>query len=196
MATYSSIAYSPISGGGSRVLLAESTASSSSTVSFTSGIDSTYREYLFTFINIHPSNDNADSFGFNMSIDGGSNYNVAKTTTTFQPYHNEEDTATGLDYSADRDLAQGTGDQVLNEGANLSADNDHGLSGYLRLFNPSSTTFVKNFIAQVSNTSSADYSLCRFAAGYANTTSAVNAVIFRMSSNNIDAGTFKLYGIN
>ena len=196
MATYKSIAYDQyLSAGGSQLLLAETTASSSATISFTSGIDSTYKEYLFTFKNIHPSSDNDASFGFNMSVDGGSNYNVVKTTTAFQAYHNEADSATGLAYSTAADLAQGTGDQFLGEGANLSADNDHGLSGYLRLFDPSSTTFVKHFIAETSSISGADYEIHRFAAGYGNNTSAVNAIIFRMSSNNIDAGDISLYGI-
>ena len=185
---------------GSMVFIKKLTASSSSTLSFVNGssdvvLDSTYKEYLFTFKNIHPSSDNDSSFGFNMSVDSGSNYNVAKTTTAFQAYQNEAGSATGLDYSTAADLAQGTGDQFLGEGTNLSADNDHGLSGYLHLFNPSSTTFVKHFIAETSSTSGADYEIHRFAAGYGNTTSAVNAIRFQMSSNNIDAGDICLYGI-
>ena len=187
--------------GSSMVFIKKLTASSSANLSFVNGasgvvLDNTYKEYLFTFKNIHPSSDNDSSFGFNMSIDSGSNYNVAKTTTAFQAYHNEADNATGLAYSTGADLAQGTGDQFLGEGTNLSADNDHGLSGYLRLFNPSSTTFVKHFIAETSSTSSADYQIHRLAAGYGNTTSAVNTIRFQMSSNNIDAGDICLYGIS
>ena len=187
-------------GVGSTIFIKKLTASSSSTLSFVDGtsdvvLDNTYKEYLFTFKNIHPSSDNDSSFGFNVSIDSGSNYNVAKTTTAFMAYHNEADNSTGVAYSTGADLAQGTGDQFLGEGANLSADNDHGLCGYLRLFNPSSTTFVKHFIAQTSSISGADYEIHRFAAGYANTTSAVDAVQFKMSSNNIDAGDICLYGI-
>ena len=187
-------------GVGSTIFIKKLTASSSSTLSFVDGtsdvvLDNTYKEYLFTFKNIHPSSDNDSSFGFNMSVDSGSNYNVAKTTTAFQAYNNEADNSTGVAYSTGADLAQGTGDQFLGEGTNLSADNDHGLCGYLHLFNPSSTTYVKHFIAQTSSTSGADYEIHRFAAGYANTTSAVDAVQFKMSSNNIDAGDICLYGI-
>ena len=69
--------------GGVMTLLETQTASSSSTISFTSGIDSTYKEYIFKFINLHPSAD-AVAFLFNMSTDSGSNYNVTKTTTIFK----------------------------------------------------------------------------------------------------------------
>ena len=197
----SATAFGSISALGEMRFIKKQTASSSATISFVDGtsdvvLDNTYKEYLFTFNNIHPSSDNDASFEFNVSIDSGSNYNVAKTTTAFQAYHNEADNSTGVAYSTGADLAQGTGFQILGEGANLSADNDHGLCGYLRLFNPSSTTFVKHFIAQTSSISGADYEIHRFAAGYANTTSAVDAVQFKMSSNNVDAGDICLYGIN
>ena len=198
MATYKSIRYNVDyqgNAGSLMPLLLFTSDGSDATASFTSKIDSTYKEYLFIFNNIHPESDNDASFEFNVSIDSGSNYNVAKTTTAFQAYHNEADNSAAIAYSTAADLAQGTGFQILGEGANLSADNDHGLSGYLRLFNPSSTTFVKHFIAETSHTSAADYQIHRFVAGYANTTSAVDAVQFKMSSNNVDAGDICLYGI-
>ena len=69
------------------------TASNSTSISFTSGIDSTYDVYIFKFINIHLDTDNVD-FNFNGSIDGGSNYNATKTTTQFRVYHNEDDSGT------------------------------------------------------------------------------------------------------
>ena len=184
------------SAGGVWNLIETLTASASGTLDFTSGIDDTYDEFVFKFINIHPSSDNDASFEFNVSIDSGSNYNVAKTTTTFQGYHNEADNSADVAYSTHADLAQGTGFQILNEGAALSADNDHGLSGYLHLFNLSSTTFVKHFLAQTSSTSGADYEIHRFVGGYANTTSAVDAIRFQMSSGDIDAGQISLYGIS
>ena len=91
--------------GGSLVLISEQTASSSATLSFTSGIDSTYKEYIFKFINIHQATDEA-SFSFNGSIDSGSNYNVTKTTTFFRAFHTENDNTANLNYSTGRDLAQ------------------------------------------------------------------------------------------
>lgn len=66
--------------GGSLTLISTQTASNSASISFTTGIDSTYKEYQFWFIDIHPRTDNV-YFQFNMSTDSGSNYNVTKTTT-------------------------------------------------------------------------------------------------------------------
>ena len=175
---------------GGLVLLATETASSSATISFTSNIDSTYKEYIFKFTNIHPATDSAN-LSFNMSIDAGSNYNVTKTTTSFRSVQTEDATTTALGYRSDYDLAQATGFQPLGD-AN-SNDNDSALAGELYLFNPSSTTFVKHFTAVTSHI--AGQAKEYFTAGYGNTTSAVDAIQFKMSSGNIDAGTFKLYGV-
>ncbi len=179
--------------GGAWTLISTTTASSSATLSITSGLDDTYDAYCFRYINIHPATDAAE-FQFNGSTDTGSNYNVTKTTTYFKAQHNEGDTVTDLSYSTGRDLAQGTGVQILDE--NVGADNDQCLSGYLCLFNPSSTTFVKHFLARVSTALNGDEVTDCFIAGYANTTSAVDAVQFSMNSGNIDAGDICLYGIN
>ena len=129
--------------GGSMVLISTQTASSSSTISFTSGIDSTYKEYIFKFINIHPAT-NSTAFRFNLSVDTGSNYNVTKTTTVIQYYHDEAGSATALQYDTGMDLAQSTNPQIIAE--NIGNGSDECGSGYLHLFNPSSTTFVKHFL--------------------------------------------------
>ena len=180
-----------VSGGGLN-LISTQTASSSSTIDFTSGIDSTYKEYIFKFINIHPSADGSQ-FLFNLSADTGSNYNVTKTTTAFRSFHSEDDSATGLGYYTGGDLAQSTDFQRFAD--SLGNDNDQSLSGTFTLFNPSSTTFVKHFIANVNYSYDADYSLQYFLAGYGNTTSAVDSFQFKMNSGNIDSGTIKLYGV-
>ena len=179
-----------VSGGGLN-LISTQTASSSSTIDFTSGIDSTYKEYIFKFYNIHPSADDKN-FQFNMSTDSGSNYNVTKTTTVFKANHDEGDSATNLTYDSGEDLAQGTGFQTLGNG--VGGDNDQSLSGTLHLFNPSSSVFVKHFIASVQYYDS-NFSQNSFVAGYMNTTSAVDAIQFKMSTGNIDAGTIKMYGV-
>jgi hypothetical protein len=180
--------------GSSLVLISEQTASSSATISFTSGIDSTYKEYIFKFINIHQATDQA-SFSFNGSIDSGSNYNTTKTTTFFRAFHTENDTTANLSYSTGRDLAQSTDFQIL--AYNSNNDNDASHSGSLHLFNPSSTTFVKHFISNMSTIyrSGEPGEYETFVAGYMNTTSAVDAIQFKMSSGNIDAGTIKMYGV-
>ena len=179
--------------GSAMNLISTQTASSSSTISFTSGINSTYDEYVFKFYNIHPSNDNVE-FQFNMSTDSGSNYNVTKTTTTFNAHHNESDSATNLLYDTNADIAQGTGFQLL-AGA-CGNDNDQCINGTLHLFLPSSTTFVKHFISRVAGFHEADYAFDFFTAGYGNTTSAIDAVQFKFDSGNIDSGVIKLYGIS
>jgi len=178
--------------GGAMTFISKSTASSSSTISFTSGIDSTYKEYLFIFNNIHPSADNS-AFQVNFSVDGGSNYNVTKTTSYFFALHKEDGSNNNFAYSAGADLAQGTGNQQIAQ--NIGADNDQSMSGHLKLFNPSSTTFVKHFLAITQMAELNENTVNVFSAGYGNTTSAINAVKFQMDSGNIDAGTIKLYGI-
>jgi len=179
-------------GGGAWNFISKQTASASADISFTSGIDSTYKEYVFTFVNIHPETDGVD-LSFNMSIDGGSNYNVTKTSSDFQAYHNQNDSVATLTYSAARDLAESTSDQKLSNA--IGNDNDEVTVGYLHLFNPSSTTFVKHFFSTTNISNNSDYSVHNFAAGYGNTTSAVDAIIFRMHIGNIDAGDICLYGI-
>jgi len=178
--------------GGTLILLSTQTASNSATISFTTGLDSTYDEYIFKFINIRPASDGT-SFTFNLSTDSGSNYNVTKTTTWFYTYHDEADTATTLSYGTSDDLAQSTAfaNLVISQGSGA----DEAASGSLQIFNPSSTTYVKHFISRFSIYNSANYAGDQFSAGYGNTTSAVNAVQFKMASGNIADGTIKLYGV-
>jgi hypothetical protein len=185
-------AYNASVATGNMVLISSQTASASASISFTTGIDSTYKEYQFYFINMHPATDGAE-FQFNMSTDSGSNYNVTKTTTAFRSIHDEADTTTSLGYRVDQDLAQSTAFQVLH--LNLGFDNDQQASGSMQLFNPSSTTYVKHFISRVQSYSSDNFSQEFYVAGYGNTTSAVNAIQFKMSSGNIDDGTILMYGI-
>jgi len=177
---------------GNQVLISEQTASASASVSFTSGIDSTYPIYKFEFINIHPQTDDV-RFRFQGSTDGGSNYNVAITSTTFRAYHDEGDTATALEYRTPDDQANGTSYQMLVNP--LGNDNDQSGNGEIFIFSPSSTTFVKHFISRAVSSFYLDYVLDDFVAGYFNTTSALNAFSFNMESGNIDSGTIKLYGI-
>jgi len=181
--------------GGAMTLLATQTASGSSTISFTSGIDSTYDSYVFKIINAHPGTDDVN-FTFNFSTNGGSNYNVTKTTTVFNAYHKEDNSEAALAYNPYDDLAQSTAYQSLSSFGQMGTDNDKSLCSTIHLFNPSSTTFVKHFIATTQFYQREDRSNNVFTAGYANTTSAVNAVQFKMSSGNIDSGVIKLYGIS
>jgi len=186
---------------GSQVLIKTITVSSAAgTVSFVNGassvvLNNTYPLYLFKFINIHPSADDG-GLAVNFSVDTGSNYNVAKTSTNFESYHNEAGDDVATNYSPSGDLAQGTGVQHLTGiSSKMGYDNDQSASGELFLFNPSSTTFVKHFISEFTQSDYRNYTWRRNVSGYCNTTSAVDAAQFSMTSGNIDSGIFKLYGI-
>jgi len=179
--------------GGSLNFISKATASASASIEFTSGIDSTYKEYIFYFVNIHPATDSADFF-FNLSADSGSNYNVTKTSTFFGAYNDESGTSYTVGYFGAEDLAQSTSDQKLFN--DLGNGNDETLSGSLHLFNPSSTTFVKHFIANIHGYNGGNFAINSFIAGYGNTTSSIDAVKFVMSSGNIDAGEILLFGVS
>jgi hypothetical protein len=174
--------------------ISSQTASASASISFTSGLTSTYKAYKFVFVNCHPATNDAD-FVFNLSTDSGSNYNVTKTTTAFVAYHYENDSNYGLEYDASIDLAQSTSDQIIAGNQGVGNDNDQSISGSLTLFNPSSTTYVKHFIISSNTSHHLDLTANTFVAGYANTTSAINAIRFKFDAGNIDDGKIYLYGI-
>ena len=178
---------------GSPVLLATATASASASLSFNSTyINGDYQIYKFEFINIHPATDNVN-FTFNMSTDNGSSYSVTKTTTAFTAYHAQTDAFYGLNYETGFDLAQSTAFQPTAWA--VGNDNDQSVSGSMSLFNPSSSVFVKHFMSTMSNDTEGVSYYENFTAGYGNTTSSVNAIQFKYSSGNIDAGQIKLYGL-
>ena len=179
---------------GSMVFISKQTASSSATISFTSGIDSTYKEYLFTFKNIHPETDQAQ-FSFQVDTGTNTNYNQTITSTFFRAYHLEDGSQSGFGYVDSDDQAQGTGFQVLSHSGTVGNANDENLAGYLHLFNPSSSTFVKHFVGRTSANHEGNYEIDSSCAGYVNTTTALTRVQFKMSSGNIDAGDICLYGI-
>jgi len=178
------------------------TASDSSSLRFVHGsanVDfSTYPIYVFKFINIHHSTDGEATFGFQGSIDAGSNYNVAITSSMFQSYHGESDSGGALAYYASGDQAQGTSVQLLNAGG-TGGDNDQSCSGELYLFNPSSTTFVKHFMAVTNISQDNNNSNHCYTAGYFNTTSDIDAISFepgRVNQSTVfQTGTIKMYGI-
>jgi hypothetical protein len=179
---------------GAMTLLSTVTASSSATISFTSGIDSTYDSYVFKFYEIHPATDN-QQFAFQADTGTNTNYNQAITSTTFRAYHIEGDNDQGLGYVAGEDQAQGTAFQKLTAGGTVGADADQNASGELQIFSPSSSTFVKHFIGRSSGSHASNYATDFYVAGYVNTTTALTRFQFKMLSGNIDSGTIKMYGV-
>jgi len=182
--------------GGNLVLLSTQTASSSATISFTSGIDSTYKEYIFKFINIHQATDDK-YLSFQFDTGTNTNYNQTITSSSFRAYNNEADNDTVLEYRTQYDQAQDTSFQNLMVSSGSNNDNDSGSCGFLRLYDPSSTTFVKHFISEMTyqSNSANPYVISTFVAGYVNTTTALTRVQFKFNSGNIDSGTFKMYGV-
>jgi len=182
---------------GDMILIKTLTASSSANLTFVHGtssvvLDGTYKSYVFKYIDIHPASVAQLTVNFR---DGETDYDATKTSTAFNPYHQEDDSAAGIIYREAWDLAQGAGDQIIAQ--ELGNGADESASGYLHLFNPSSTTFVKHYMGlteyyqNFGNTGPFQV----YYAGYCNVTAAIDGVIFKMSSGNIDSGTIKLYGI-
>ena len=183
---------------GAMTLIKTVTASTSSTISFVDGasgvvLDDTYKEYIIKFTDVHLGSDDK-RFTLQGSIDAGSNYNVNATTSTFRSVHLENDNEAKIEYTASHDSDNGTAffqiSDILGSGNNA----DDCIAGFLQLFNPSSTTFVKHFKGRF-NANNTGECIGGFGAGYFNTTSAIDAIQFKADAGNIDAGTFKLYGI-
>jgi hypothetical protein len=174
------------------ILISTQTASNSATISFTTGLDSTYDMYEFKFFDIDTATTGEDLL-FQGSTNSGSSYGVTITSTAFRAYHNEADTDTALQYLTGGDLAQSTSFQQITLGA-IGTDADKSMCGSLQLFNPSSTTYVKHFIINNNSLNNSNYSVESFVAGYFNTTSAINAIQFKMDTGNF-SGTIKMYGV-
>ena len=181
---------------GKMTLLSTQTASASATISFTSGIDSTYDSYVFKFYNIHPATNRA-IFQFQADTGTNTNYNIAATTTYFQSFHKENDGNAALGYNESHDDAQST--SFLNLTTHNSNDNDSATSGNITIYQPSSSVFVKHFISTFNHmyteTGGDKYSWEDFKAGYFNTATALTRFQFKFDTGSIGSGVIKLYGI-
>jgi len=194
MATYNAIKYNVDYGGFAGSLMPLSTFTSDgsdATATFTSGIDSTYNEYLFIYNNIHPEN-NDITFGFQVDTGTNTNYNQTITSSSFFSYHREDD-ASGISYATGGDQAQGTALQNISD--SIGNANDEAVSGWLRLFEPSSGTFVKHFMACSIANMHSEGAYQTFRAGYINTTTAITRVQFKFSGGEIQGGTIQMFGI-
>ena len=184
--------------GSSMILIKTLTASSSGTLSFVNGssdvvLDDTYPIYKFEFINIHPSGSGSEFMvGFR---DGGTNFDATNTCTIWYAYNFENDGGTAFEYNTSEDNAQVAGFAKITGAAQIGTDNDESASGEMTLFNPSSTTFAKHFLSKIAVSKGGNSAAMSFAAGYFNTTSAIDEIQFKMASGDIDAGQIKLYGI-
>jgi len=175
------------------------TASSSGTLTFHHGasgviLDSTYKEYMFEFINIHPSA-NDSYFTFQANAVGESGFNETITSTMFRAYNKEDSSANALVYEGgDYDLQEQEVFQVLND--SVGTDTDQSTCGRLMIFEPSSTTFAKHFMYTGVENAADNKVQNTFTAGYFNTTAALDEFQFKMNTGNMDTGSIKLYGIS
>ena len=186
-----------VNAGGSMTFISKATASASASIEFTSGIDSTYKEYVFYFVDIHAETNGA-KFQFQSDTGTNTNYNQQITSTNFRAFHNEGDGQTGLGYTSSGDQANGTSFQNLSQDSQ-GADADQSLCGSLHIFNPSSSIFVKHFIANTitsKNFGGEVFAINCYVAGYFNQTTALTRFKFAMDSGNIDAGQILLFGVN
>ena len=181
---------------GSLVHIKTLTASSSANLDFVHGtssvvFDGTYKEYIFRYIDIHPASVAQLTVNFR---DGGSDFDASKVTATSNPYHTEADTANFI-YRSAWDLGNSTSDQIIAK--ELGNGNDESASGFMYLYEPSSTSKVKHFIGTTNyyQQFGATGSFGVQYGGYCNTETAIDGVRFKMSSGNIDSGTIKMYGV-
>ena len=184
---------------GDMVLIKEQTFSNVANVGFVHGtssvvFDNTYKTYIFSLLNLHPET-NSVYPQFNFSTDSGSNYNVTKTSTSFFSYQGEAGDGHSVQYGTGTDLEQDTSYQKLTSSSTVGNLNDESMSGLLHVFDPSSSVFVKHFIARTMNPHHVETEVDSYFAGYGNTSSAINAINFQMSSGNM-TGTIKMYGLN
>jgi len=186
---------------GALTLIKSITASSSASISFVDGasgvvLDDTYKSYIFKFINVHPSTE-ADNtaFHFQCSTDGGSNYNTTMTSTHFRAANYEDDSDRFLSYNVTQAQSQDTDFASLINGS-IGTDNDQSASGFLQIFNPADTTFVKHFISTVNSYNLNNVCMVAYNGGYFNTTSAIDAIQFKFSAGNVDNAIIKMYGVS
>ena len=172
-------------------LISTSTASDAASIAITSGIDSTYDEYMFVCTDIH-AEDTQPHFGFQVNASGQSGYNEVITSTYISSYHSESGSSTSLYYLTAGDQAQGTALQRL--ASDCGNENDEASAGILHLFTPSNTTYVTHFYSTFNTNRYDDITNLTYVAGYINVTAAITGIEFKMTSDNV-SGTIQMYGI-
>lgn len=176
------------SGGGSLVFISSQTASSSSTVNFT-GLNSTYDVYMIQFSKVKCAT-NGVSLYARVGAGGGPTYQSGASDYGYSVfYHNINGT-----YSQTQSISSSF--MQISSGNLIDNTTTYSASGSFFIYAPSSTSEYKNFLSSIMHRGQnfAGFSVCT-SGGVYNSTTAITAVQFLMSSGNISSGVFKLYGI-
>ena len=152
--------------------------------------------YNFIIFNaVHPSASNAD-FGANFRSTGSSgNFNVGKQTGFYRCTQEENGSGETFAYQSGKDVAGNSGSD-FEIGSSLGNANHDSISGYMSIFNAGSTTFQKSFFIVADETHGGNIQIMSFVSGYVRTTDALTGIRFRMSSGNLDSGSFQLFGVH
>ena len=173
--------------GASRVLIQRQTPSAAATCDFTTGIDSTYDEYLFVFNNMIPAT-NGQYLRIRFSEDSGSSFKSGATDYNYA-FASVRDDALALPTGS-------TGDSsiaVTYSTSNTVADG--GGNGEVRLFNPAGTSAKKVVTMLSGGQYNSGFVSLAGSGRFQLDNNAINGVRFFYPSGNITSGTISLYGI-
>ena len=173
---------------GSHTLLSTTTISTNTaSVEFTSGIDSTYKDYKITYSGMRGSDDNKH-VKFTYSVDGGSNY--LSSNYVFAGIGRDSGGTTFNTANGSTSVIELTAERAGNA-------SDERFNGSLILYNPSQSGFHKITGFESFYFTPSGNLLRMFGSGSnTSSTAPVNAVKIEYETGNIAEGVFKLYGIS
>lgn len=172
--------------GSSLVLISTASASNSAAIDFTSGINSSYDEYLLVITDLIPAT-NGSNLNLRVSEDGGATF---KAGASDYSYANNVCT----DVSSNAPTGS-TGANAILVAASLCNVTTTTFCGEIRFWSPSGTAKNKKFSYDASYTSSVG-NLLRLVGGgnFILDSNAINGIRLLMSAGNITSGNFALYG--
>lgn len=187
------IAMFAASAGGDNLVLLSTTVITTATanVTITSDINAVYKEYIFGFYNVNPTND-GNTFQWQMKAVGGSTYDQTLHSVHWRGAHYENNSNAFFGNNTSFDNNNAT--TFSNLGENQGGDADESLDGLLHIWEPASTTYAKYFMSRVMEHANSNGPFDYFTAGYVNTTSALDGIRFQFSGGNIDNAVIKMWG--
>lgn len=162
--------------------------SAAATVSFTTAawFASTYQTLIFKLVRVKPANDGVN-FYMLASVDGGSNYLGASSYDYINSGRNTADAAKTLSAATQAQIIPHTSDTI-------GSDTNEWISGHINLENAFATTY-KDVKWATSHQGTGNVMQSSIGDGRVLTTTAINAIQFKMSAGNIASGEIKVYGV-